>query len=374
MKKIPHLLIFSGSVLLLGGCSLFADDEPIDTSMDTSDTTDSMDTTESTDTTEETDDRISILDYFPVAENTLHRYEGTGNEYASFTHFPQYIEGEYIQYTENNGGTEMVTVLHLTEEKAEEVFRRAEVYYRQNFIAEDPETLDSESLEIRLQAPIEVGTSWESPSGSQSEITALEVTVDTPSGSYEALEVTTQQDESISRFYYAPDVGLVQAEHNVEMDEENRIYSRLEVIEEDAAETYTIPLYYLDEQALGLEEEMMEFEMSTNESFRETATDLLQSPLGPNDFKMISDNTTINTLYLNEDGYVYVDLSEDFIADMNAGAGIESMILQGLANSLGKYYSAERVYLTIDGGAYESGHIVLEEDDYLTVDDSMVNE
>ncbi|MPM51125.1 hypothetical protein SDC9_97872 [bioreactor metagenome] len=53
---------------------------------------------------------------------------------------------------------------------------------------------------------------------------------------------------------------------------------------------------------------------------------------------------------------------------MNAGSGFEAMILQCLTNTLGDYYQVEEVYITIDGGPYESGHIIIEEGEAYKVD------
>nr|WP_225877723.1 GerMN domain-containing protein [Alkalibacter mobilis] len=82
---------------------------------------------------------------------------------------------------------------------------------------------------------------------------------------------------------------------------------------------------------------------------------------------VLTENTEINWLYLNNDGMVYIDVSGDFVTEMNAGAAYESMILQALANTIGNYYGVERILLTLDGDLYESGHILLQQGEYLTV-------
>ena len=82
---------------------------------------------------------------------------------------------------------------------------------------------------------------------------------------------------------------------------------------------------------------------------------------------VLTKNTKVNYLYLNDDGMVYIDLSSDFIKEMNAGAGYEGMILQSLVNTFGDYYGANKVMLTIEGKPYESGHVVLEKFEPLEV-------
>ena len=58
---------------------------------------------------------------------------------------------------------------------------------------------------------------------------------------------------------------------------------------------------------------------------------------------------------------------------MNAGSSFEALILQSLTNTLGNYYGVQEVYITIDGGPYESGHIIIEEGEPSTVNYDNVN-
>jgi hypothetical protein len=44
---------------------------------------------------------------------------------------------------------------------------------------------------------------------------------------------------------------------------------------------------------------------------------------------------------------------------MNSGTGLESMIIQSIVNSLGDYYNTDKVYISINGKPYESGHFAL---------------
>ncbi len=52
---------------------------------------------------------------------------------------------------------------------------------------------------------------------------------------------------------------------------------------------------------------------------------------------------------------------------MNAGAYYESMILQSITNTLGMYYGIEKIYITVDGNPYESGHIQKNEGEPFTI-------
>ncbi len=84
--------------------------------------------------------------------------------------------------------------------------------------------------------------------------------------------------------------------------------------------------------------------------------------------KVFSENTEINSLFLNDDGSVSLDLNHAFLTEMNAGSGYESAILQCLANTFGDYDHADKVVLTIEGKPYSSGHFKFQEGEFLQVD------
>lgn len=50
-------------------------------------------------------------------------------------------------------------------------------------------------------------------------------------------------------------------------------------------------------------------------------------------------------------------LQQSLVSEMNAGAAYETMILQCITNTLGIYYGVKKVYLTVEGKPYSSGHI-----------------
>src|SRR5699024_5502264 len=82
---------------------------------------------------------------------------------------------------------------------------------------------------------------------------------------------------------------------------------------------------------------------------------------------VLTENVDINTLYLNQDGRVYVDFSKELVEDMNAGSQLEMLIVQSLVDTVGNYYHVQQVYLTVEGEPYESGHIYRGEGEFFTV-------
>ena len=84
--------------------------------------------------------------------------------------------------------------------------------------------------------------------------------------------------------------------------------------------------------------------------------------------KVLSPNVKIRSLYLNKDNIVYVDFTKEFVSEMNAGSGYEDMILQSVTNTLGTYYGVDKVYITIEGSTYVSGHIMQKAGEFFIVD------
>lgn len=65
---------------------------------------------------------------------------------------------------------------------------------------------------------------------------------------------------------------------------------------------------------------------------------------------------------------VYLDFSKELVSEMNAGSAYETMILQCITNTIGIYYGVHKVYITIEGKSYESGHIAKKKGEFFTVD------
>jgi spore germination protein GerM len=97
-------------------------------------------------------------------------------------------------------------------------------------------------------------------------------------------------------------------------------------------------------------------------------TALTQKAANENYLPLASTNTKINSMYLGDDKIVYADFSPELVTEMNAGAGIELQIIQCITNTLGSYYGTDRVYITIDGKPYESGHLLMKKGETFKVD------
>lgn len=305
----------------------------------------------------------SVSEYYPIKENVKYDYEGAGNEYAAFTVYVDYTDENMVQLRTDNGGTVTVSVIELSDGRVTKAFSESEVYYRENFL---DKTVQPQ--EVLLMEPIETGTTWTMPDSSVRTITSISAPVDTPSGTYSAVEVTTEfADGSKTYYYYAKDIGLVKYVYK-SADMEMEVSSSLSGIEENAELTSGIRFYFpnINDEKLYYTDKEISFR--TNDITRELLAQGYKDAATDQFSSVLSKNAKINSLYLNNDGMVYIDLSSEFLTEMNAGAAYEQMILQSIANTFGNYYGSDKVVLTVNNQLYESGHIKLEKGEYLKVD------
>lgn len=324
-------------------------------------------TKEKTDVNKENKKELNLKSYYPIKENTNRIYEGTGIEYSSFNVYTAYTNKNRVQNRVDNGGTVLAEIIEIKDDAITRVLSREEIYYRENLLSDRIlNARDKKKDEILLKAPLKKGNSWILNDGRERTITNMSVDVKTPLKTYKAIEVTTKgkgTDKTID--YYAKDIGLVKT---MFIGDEMEVKSELKAIEENATLTQNIKFFYPDIDSTNLYYKEKDVDFKTNDITRQTLQKVYKDVLKDTRSAVLTKNTKINYLYLNRDGMVYIDLSKDFLKEMNAGAGYEGMILQSIAATFGNYYGAEKVVLTIDGGYYESGHIFLGKGDYLEVE------
>ena len=302
----------------------------------------------------------TVSDYFPILENVQYIYQGEGNEYAGYDVFIDYTDDTKIQQRLNNGGTVVSRVIAVTDEQAVCVYRREESYFRENHLNKTDGIQD-----VLLMAPIEAGASWGLEDGLKRTITDVSAEVETPSGTYSAVAVETEYDGGKTTWYYAKGVGLVKT---VSSGEEG--YEVLSVLSEIRKETpfvQTVRFYYPNAQDGKIYYKDKELGFKTNEITRLSLEEAYRTDVPDTLHPVLTENTKINSLYLNDDGSVYLDLSGEFLTEMNAGSGLEAMILQCVANTFGSYYGTDGIILTVDGSPYTSGHISLTKGELLSV-------
>ncbi|GAA0495033.1 GerMN domain-containing protein [Alkalibacterium sp. m-11] len=373
--KYTYLTLSAG--LILAGCNNEDDsediDEPDEEVIAPEQDDEDLDEDDTDDLTE--DDYAVSQDlevWFPKLEDTWLEYEGEGIEYASFTRYPQFAHDDTLQMIESTAGTDVVTVYEYTEDEIREIFVRPETYFRDDMMDTGLSSAQDDH-EIILQLPIEAGHSWESPTGSVTEITDVAVEIDLPFGTFDAIELTREREGNTTVYYYADGIGLVERISNPG-DDEMEIRSTLTELAENQPEEHSVTVFTLDDQATELQAVNTSIELYTNEPIRVALTEVLRGQAeGYDSLALIAGSAEINYMYLGDDGIAYADFSVELIDDMNAGSGIESLIVQALVNTIGAYYNVEEVSLTVDDEPYSSGHLHREEGETWTVDHSQVS-
>lgn len=304
-----------------------------------------------------------IKDYYPFKSNVKYTYEGKGNEYASYTVFVDYLTSNREQIRIDNGGTEAVKVLENKDGELRLIFSQGEIYYRENFT-----TKSNSKPEILLKEPLVKGTSWALDGGKTRSITGTAVDITTPSGNYKCIEVTTTGGGNTTKDYYALNKGLVKSVFIAgSTSNTSEISSTLSKLESNIPLIQNVKFYYPNgaDDVNYVINRKLSFNTNdiTKEVFKKYFVEVPNSKSG----KLISANTQINYLYLNNDNMVYVDFSKELVSEMNAGSGYEGMILQCITNTIGDYYNAKKVYITIEGKPYSSGHIMMKQGEAFTV-------
>ena len=254
----------------------------------------------------------TVAEYFPFTPDVHMTYLGIGNEYAGFESWVDYIDNGALQLRTNNGGTELAAVYTVEDGALKRVFSREETYFRIDYTAE--RTKD----EILLMEPLAVGTAWTLEDGDRRSITATDASVTVPYGTFSALEVTTEHDDSISKDYYVRDLGLVKREFIVREDPANPITSALMSVTTEPF-TQTVRFYYSDEKNDVIVYDDKEIQFNTNE----TAASVFQeefkaAPPGSGLTRIIRSNAVLNGIaFSSADGVVTADFSKTFVTEMN---------------------------------------------------------
>lgn len=312
-------------------------------------------------------EKATIDDYFPFKKDVITLFEGKGNEYAGFQTYIDFIdEGKNrMQVRTNNGGTEQVYVIEKQDGEVRVILSRPECYYRDNLLDKKGEHGEKEVL---LKKPLEVGTKWTLPDGRRRYIADDNAEVLTAMGKYQTIQVDTKEEgesEYTVKEYYAKDIGLVK---RVYESEDMEVTSTIKEIKENTTFSQMINLYYVDiDEKVNTETVTLIFH--TNDITREVIQDAVMKIVEEkkDTLPIMSINTKIYSMYLGDDGIAYIDLSKEFITDMNVGSGYESAILQAIANTVGRYYGVQEVSLTVEQKPYESGHLLFEKGQTLEV-------
>jgi hypothetical protein len=305
-----------------------------------------------------------ISDYYPFLENTRLVYEGRGNEFAARRVYFDFVKDNQAQLRVDNGGTTLAQSLKIKDGELRKVNSQEGFYYWHKLTATD------DNYEVLLKEPLSEGTTWTLNDGRKRYISDTNVQVTTPSGDYKALEVTTEGEEYQQINYYAKDIGLVLSQFK---RNETVIETLLKEIKEDSKLVQRIKFFYPDFSAEESKYISQQVEFRTNDTPEEIFTAELQKEPAEGLTPIISENTKINNIELNQaENIVKVDFSKELVTDMNAGHLLESLIIQSIVNTFGHYYNVDKVYLSLAGQPYQSGHMMIERGEHFEREEDIV--
>lgn len=345
MKKAIALLMVCSCLAALAGCRNGGTPTPGSSSS-------------APETSAESQGVAAVGDYFPIMNDTNYVYQGAGSEYASYKVYNDYTSSTQVQQRIDNGGTVIAKVISISDGKLVQTFSRGETYHRQNYMGE------TGGEEILLMEPIVKGTTWTLEDGSTRTITDLSVPVSTPSGDYDAIEVTTEGTDNAAKEYYAKGVGLVRA---VYPTGDTEVSSTLGSIQKNVPLTQTVRLFYPDAEGKKIVYEDRSVEFRTNDSTGDVlAAAYKEAPAGT--MAVLLGDTEIKSLALGDDGVAKIDLSQAFLTEIKKLPESEEDILQSIADTVGYYFGAGKVTLTVEGKPYDSGKVTLDEGETLKTD------
>jgi hypothetical protein len=170
-------------------------------------------------TTTEVDEEqlnYNIKAYLPLNSGMKYSYKGEGNEFASIKRKNMFIEDNYLQFTEDNGGTVVVKIYKVNEQQISEVYKQGEFYEEKNLI---PKIKEKENInQVILKAPLKIGNSWNT-NNQKREIVGLDRKVKVPAGIFYhviKIKINYKDSENIGYEYYAPNIGLIKTEYKGE--------------------------------------------------------------------------------------------------------------------------------------------------------------
>lgn len=141
--------------------------------------------------------------YF-MPNQSIARFEGMGNEYATYTLETQYLYDDYIGTLEDNGGTVVQRIYRVEENRIVKIFEEVEAYE-----ADFPPFNELESmpeLETYLSLPLEEGTAF----GGWT-IEQVDGTLETPFQTFTDVIMLSQEGEnqSVIEKYFVEGFGEV---------------------------------------------------------------------------------------------------------------------------------------------------------------------
>lgn len=320
----------------------------------------------------------TIADFFPFHENTLIAFDDPAGPWGSVS-YTIYADGNRMQRLTTAGQLRVTEVFEIVDGELR-------VNYSNDRASGFERMIDkkSDAPMVILKEPLILGNSWgiyvptfQGVVRGYSTITSVDVEITTPYGVVTAIEVSTEFEHGATSVdFFAKGIGLVQSGFFVPgfeqergdtriVQEELEVMTMLRAIEENTAFHVDYFVVFPNDNVDDLDFAYGSFEFMTNNDIRPAFEEFLRNP-GDREYGLISDNTTINFIDVSwvpdidnpqfDMAIVHLDLSEDFVNDMNVGAAYELLLLESIEITLRDFFNARAFILTVDGQPYVLGH------------------
>jgi hypothetical protein len=311
----------------------------------------------------------AIMEYFPFTPDTLVVYQGMPDESMNQMTFAGFIEGNTMQRVVQHQALMTTEVFRYANGELRLTYANPVAYDFIN-VMDEPPSLNY----LLLKEPLAVGTSWSMTGGGDTtEIVSMEEEVITPYGDFTAMKVvTTYQNGEKLISYYAKGIGLVK--QTVFWDDNVEMSYALHTILEDTRAEVAMGLFWFDEIEVDYADERVIFSFATNDDILGLLAETIKAE-GENYTPVITPNTRfISASIDNSTSTLTLDVSGEFISEMNLSAPEEEIMLQQLANTLGNFFQVQRFIMTVEGKIYKSNNFEFIEGGFLLVEGQQPNE
>jgi len=295
-----------------------------------------------------------IADYFKADPNTLYSYVSSPVDYASQVAYVTFTSGSRIQRYVATSTVESTEVLEISNGQLVLVYNEPQFYYLENITDVKP-TLHT----VILQEPLQVGQTWAMDSSGSCTITDMNAPVDTPSGSYTAMEITTAYADGINeKAYYAKGVGLVQTVYTTA--DGTQVNVSLDSVTPDSGVKKRLILFSPNTDTNSLDQSEQYLGLRTNGDVSAELADLLTAAADAPHFPLLFDRSDIKDVELDRAAnQLTLNFSSGFAAAVKAEADGELLLrLQGLADTLGSLYGVATVSFQVEGGTPAFGGLL----------------
>lgn len=195
---------------------------------------------------------------------------------------------------------------------------------------------------VLLQAPLQVGTSWQANGSMTSEITAIYQLARLGDLEFDnVVEVTSVSESGQQQAYYAAGeglIGILETDSNGELVQawqaqaiyhDNRIINEIEVMVPSQADSLVEP-------------STAPFKWQTNQNYANAFDSLLK------DLGILNETITVNAVSL-EEGVAVIDFTPGVVAVLNSYDAPEQAVIASIVTTVGDFFNTDQVRLTVSG-------------------------